>query len=630
MKRLNIVTILWLCFFFITSCDIKNASENSQNSMENQSIDPHSFAKPDEALVKHIDLDLKVSFEEKIISGNVTIHFERNDSSSPLTLDTKDLIIENVLLPDGSQAKYKLLPESPVMGQALVIELPGDEDNVNIFYHTSEHAEALQWLNPEQTNGGEKPFLFTQSQAILARTWIPLQDSPGIRFSYTAKVKVPEGLMAVMSAENPQEMNPDGVYSFKMEQPIPAYLMSLAVGDLQFAPVSDRTGVYAEPAILDAAVYEFAEMDTMLNIAEKMYGPYQWGRYDVVVLPPSFPFGGMENPRITFATPTVIAGDRSLVSLVAHEMAHSWSGNLVTNGTWNDFWLNEGFTVYFEYRIMEALYGRSYSEMLASLSRQGLVEEVESFMSTGKEGDTKLKIDLSGRNPDDGVTTIAYDKGYFFLRYLEEYAGRETFDAFIKQYFQEHAFRSNTTDKFVAYLNKNLFEKNNIAPVGDLNEWISGTGLPESLPVVNSERFQAVDSALNKWESTQNPALVQTSDWTTHEWLHFIMNLPDTLSFDQMKSLDEAFGFSKSGNSEILGAWFVHVGTNLYEPAYPEMETFLIKTGRRKFLTPIYTALSKSTEGKTLAKKIYSKARPGYHFVAANTIDAVLNMETNE
>jgi len=593
--------------------------------------DPHSYAHPEKAKILNIDLDLQVDFENKQLKGTACIEFETIGDSNQLILDTKSLEIKTVADTQGHALSWKLKKPDKHLGSALIIDLSPNIKKINIQYVTSPQAEALQWLDTQQTEGKEYPFLFTQSQAILARSWMPLQDSPGIRFTFTARIQVPVGMMALMSAVNPQKHTIDGIYHFDMEQPIPGYLMSLAVGNIEFAPVGPRTGVYAEPQMLDKAQYEFADMEKMLETAENLYGPYRWGRYDLIVLPPSFPFGGMENPRITFATPTVIAGDRSLTSLVAHELAHSWSGNLVTNATWNDFWLNEGFTVYFEHRIMEALYGRSYSEMLAALSRQDLINEVAEFIKDGKGDETRLKLNLTGRDPDDGVTTIAYDKGYFFLRSLEDYVGREIFDKFLQDYFDSYAFRSNDTESFLKYLNQNLFVNNNLVPEPHVEQWIYKEGLPENMPVVQSDRFDRVHDELNRFLKGINASdLKDTNSWTTHEWLHFLKGLPEQLSPGQMKDLDNTFGFTTSGNSEILGAWFVPVINNKYESGYNALEHFLIHTGRRKFLTPLYSAMIKTEDGEKMAEEIYKKARPNYHFVSSNSIDDLLNWNPDQ
>ena len=390
--------------------------------------DSHSFARPSEAVMHHLELDLEIDFDRQRISGAATLHVQNLGRAAKLYLDTRDLTVTKITLDEAkSPTGFSFGEEKPYMGRPLIIDIEPETKLVHIEYSTSPQAAAVQWLAPEQTAGGSKPFLFTQSQAILARSWIPCQDSPGIRFTYSAKVKTDPALMAVMSATNPVSKHSDGLYEFEMSQPIPAYLLALAVGDLEFRSVGPRTGVYAEPSIIEKAAWEFGDTEKMMEAAEKLYGPYSWERYDIIVLPPSFPFGGMENPRLTFATPTILAGDRSLVSLVAHELAHSWSGNLVTNATWNDFWLNEGFTTYFEHRIMEALYGKEYADMLASLSFQDLRSEIADLGADSK--DTHLHLNLQNRDPDDGMNAIAYDKGHFFLRTLEATFGRDKWDA---------------------------------------------------------------------------------------------------------------------------------------------------------------------------------------------------------
>lgn len=482
-------------------------------------------------------------------------------------------------------------------------------------------------MSLQQTADKTDPFLFTQSQAILARSWIPIQDSPGIRFTYTAEVSVPPGLLALMSAENPTTTNDSRVYSFEMKQPIPAYLLALSVGKLEFKSLGGRSGVYAEPSVINAAAAEFEDLEAMIQAAENLYGPYRWDRYDLIVLPPSFPFGGMENPRLTFATPTILAGDKSLVSLVAHELAHSWSGNLVTNATWNDFWLNEGFTVYFEQRIMEALYGREYSEMLATLSAQGLKEEIKSMTTAGNAEDTELKLDLKGRSPDDGMTSIAYDKGYLLLRNIEEELGRDKFDIFLKDYFEKNAFQVMTTEQFIEQFQQ-YAQKENV--LFDLDQWIYSPGLPESANLPVSNRFERVDSVLQVFINGEEAVNLPTKDWTSHEWLHFVRAIPSNITLEQMAALDEAFAFTASGNSEVLCAWLVQAVSHAYSPAYERLEDFLVKTGRRKFLTPLYGELIKTEVGKQMAFAIYKKARPNYHFVATNTLDDMLAFEINE
>jgi aminopeptidase N len=574
--------------------------------------------------VSHFDLDLTVDFAERRLRGEVRLQVEPAPSGRTLRLDTRQLDIEWVRLErEGDEAEWQLGAPDPALGRALSVDLAAGAESVYIGYQTQPGAAALQWLEPAQTAGGSQPFLFTQSQAILARTWVPCQDTPAVRTTYSATVRVPPGLMALMSAENPTAPADDGVHRFTMPQPVPSYLLALAVGELEFRSLGPRSGVYAEPAVAAAAAYEFAEVEAMITAAERLYGPYGWGRYDLLVLPPSFPFGGMENPRLTFATPTILAGDRSLVALVAHELAHSWSGNLVTNADWNDFWLNEGFTSYFENRIMEEISGSEYATMLRALSLQDLEAEIERLGADSP--DTRLRLDLAGRDPDDGMTAIAYDKGAALLRRLEEAVGRDRWDTFLRQYFEANAFRSITTDRFRESLTAELGDE--LPPGFDLDDWLFGTGLPDDLPRPDSNAFRMVEGEIARWRAGARADQLATDDWTTHEWLHFLRQLPADLETPAMVQLDEAFALSATGNSEILAAWLEVAIRTTYEPAYPALERFLTSVGRRKFLRPLYAELAKSAEGLTWAREVYAKARPGYHAIARNTVDDLLSWD---
>ena len=610
----------------------KEKQTQDMNKVEKQISpinDPHSYAKPHEAVVKHLDWKAEVDFERKIILATATYTIENIKGVDTIYLDSRNLLIKEVGRDDyeGSLG-YETHNKSDFLGTQIAIPITQVTKEISIKYETTQGADALQFLDPVQTAGKKHPFLFTQSQAILARTWLPCQDGPGVRFTYEAEVKVPKGMLALMSASNPTAINDNGIYNFKMDQAVPSYLMALAVGNIAYQQIGEVTGVYAEPELIDAAAYEFAEMQNMVDTAEALYGEYRWGKYDVIVLPPSFPFGGMENPRLTFATPTIIAGDRSLTALIAHELAHSWSGNLVTNATWADIWLNEGFTVYFENRIMEEIYGKDFANMLAILSYQDLKEEIEWLKSEGREADTRLKVDLEGRDPDDGLTGIPYDKGYYLLRLIEETVGRERWDAFLKQYFNEYAFEVMTTKRFLAYLNAELLdEKPEWKEAIRVEEWVYETGLPDNCPKVSSTKFQAVEKQLTAWKGGQFARELETENWMTPEWLHFVRLLPDTMEFAQMQELDKAYGFTTIGNSEIQAAWFEKVIPNNYEASDAASKKFLIEVGRRKFLVPIYKAILKSAAGKERAEAIYQEARPNYHAVSRETLDKLLGYQ---
>ncbi|MFL6246539.1 MAG: M1 family metallopeptidase [Thermoanaerobaculia bacterium] len=584
--------------------------------------DIHSFARPEEAVVRHLALDLDVDFAQRRLAGSAKLTIETHGDARELVLDTYGLTIDRITLDDGNETTFSLADPQPFLGSALTIAITPRTKSVKIDYAASPDAAAVQWLSPEQTAGGKHPFLFTQSQAILARSWVPIQDTPGVRMTYDATVRVPKGLMAIMSAENSAEVSADGAYRFRMPQAIPAYLLALAVGDLEFRSFSENSGVWAEKPMIDASHYELVDTPKMIAAAEKLYGPYRWGQYDVLVLPPSFPFGGMENPRLTFATPTILAGDRSLVSLVAHELAHSWSGNLVTNATWNDFWLNEGFTVYFERRIMEEVFGRDYSEMLALLGYQDLEATVAELPAR----DTHLFLDLTGRDPDEAATKLAYEKGYFLLRLIEETVGREAWDAFLRDYFDRHAFQSMTTAEFIDELREKLLS--NYPGAEDqigVEQWVHAPGIPVNVPQVHSDAFTKVEAQAKAFASGTPAAQLVTRNWSTHEWIHFLRHLPKSLNYGHLVDLDEAFHFTDSGNSEILHEWLMNAIEHKYEPAYAALERFLLRQGRRKFLKPLYQKLAETPEGLERARRIYEKARPMYHAVSYRTIDQILS-----
>jgi leukotriene-A4 hydrolase len=610
-------------------------ASHSQSAVQ----DFHSYSNPQDVRVRHLDLDWDVSFDKKILTGTAVLTIDRLNKQAPLVLDTRHLNVDKVeTSANGSNyatTKFSVGQADSILGAPLTIQLPADAKFVRVTYSTNPDASGLQWLEPSQTAGKKSPFMFTQSQAIHARSWIPLQDTPQVRVTYTARVRTPRNLLAVMSAENLPDTPRNGDYSFRMPQAVPSYLIALAVGDLSFKSLGRRTGVYAEPSVVEKAANEFSDTEKMVEATEKLYGPYRWGRYDLLVLPPSFPYGGMENPRLTFATPTVLAGDKSLVALIAHELAHSWSGNLVTNATWRDFWLNEGFTVYLERRILEAVYGRTREEMEAALGMRDLREE----LVTLEKHDQILHIDLKGRDPDAGSTDIPYEKGALFLRHLEQTFGRERFDRFLRSYFDHFAFQSITTEQFRAYLKTNLLNKYpTLAAKVPVDEWINQPGLPAGAPNPTSSAFDRVEEQAKRWMREEVAAsAIPTAKWTTQEWLHFLKSLPfpedkaattAVLDRQKMAELDQAFHLTQSGNSEIAFQWLMMSIRNRYEPAYPRLEEFLMSIGRRKFIKPLYEELAKTPEGRERALAIYRRARSTYHPISVASIDEALKWKS--
>ncbi len=624
MRQALFCALQLVILLFISISPVEGAKILPKTATPTPGSDPHSYAQPEEALITHLDLRLTIDFDTKTLAGSAELHIDNLRKTTRLLLDTRDLTIRSISLDEAKiPTSWEMQVGEAHLGSLLAIAITPQTKRVHIDYATAPQAAALQWLSPAMTAGGKHPFLFTQSEAIAARSWVPCQDTPSVRFTYAAVITVPPGLTAVMSAENPQAKLASGVYTFSMPQKIPSYLLALAVGDLEFAATGPRTGVYAEPATLKAAAWEFGETETMVAAAEKIYGPYAWGRYDILVLPPAFPMGGMENPRLTFATPTVITGDRSLTSLIAHELAHSWSGNLVTNASWDDFWLNEGVTVYFEHRIMEAVAGKPYESMLEVLSMDELVEVLGEM---GKDSPAShLKLNLKGRDPDEGLTAIAYEKGFFFLKMLENHFGRKKWDEFLRQYFADFKFQSMTSEKFLAYLHEKLLHNNKaLAKKLLLDAWVYGPGIPANAPSPQSPLLKEVAALAQSFSMGAIPAdKIASKEWTTHHWLYFLRKLASPLDGDKLAQLDRTFALTRSENSEILSQWLEIAISAQYQEAYPALERFLAKVGRLKFLKPLYTALNKTPKGKKLAQELYQRNRQRYHplvVVALNKI----------
>ena len=593
--------------------------------------DAHSYAQPERVRIESIALDLNADFDAKILSGTAELTLNwRDDDARELVLDTRDLAIATVEARDDKgnwhEVEHALADRDPILGQKLTIPI-GDTQPaaVRIRYHTAPTASGLQWLTKEQTLGKQAPFMFSQSQAIHARSWVPLQDTPAVRFTYTANLKVPKNLLALMSAENPQSTNTNGRYHFEMKQPIPSYLMAIAIGRLKFEAISERAGVYAEPERVKAAVAEFTDTEKMIEATETLYGAYRWGRYDLLILPPSFPYGGMENPRLSFITPTVIAGDKSLVALIAHELAHSWSGNLVTNDSWDSFWLNEGFTSYVENRIIESLYGRERADMEFVLDTRNLLRD---FRELPVESNLqRLTPKLSGLDPDEIYTTTAYTKGSWFLKFLERRVGRAALDKFLRGYFERFAFQSIDTATFLRYLDSELLaEHADKVTAAQVDAWLNKPGIPDFAPAYETKAFAKIDSAREALLADEIVAKeLLGNDWTTQEWLYFLNALPKQIDAEKLKALDEAFHLTQTRNSEIAFAWFMIGIRNGYAPIKPALERFLLEVGRRKFVVPLYRALAEREADRDWALNIFARAKSGYHPITTGSVEEALH-----
>lgn len=646
MKFLRFLFVLLIVHFSMASCEEELQKNISPTEiLADSTFDNHSYSNVHQIRTKHLHLDIDVNFDNKTIYG-VARHEMVNNGTDTAIFDIKGLKIQKITIGKTNEKETSFMigqwDKDSILGQPLLVKVNRTTKYVNIYYQTTDATEAIDWLDPELTAGKEFPFMYTQGEAILTRSWIPLQDSPANRLTYSAKVKVPKDLMAVMSAENPTKKNDKGIYEFQMRQPIPCYLIAMAVGDLTYRKLGQTCGVYSEPQLIYQCVNEFGDLPKMIRAAEKLYGKYQWEQYDLIVLPYSFPFGGMENPRLTFVNPTILAGDRSLVSVVAHELAHSWSGNLVTNSSWDDFWLNEGFTVYFENRIMESLYGKEISDLLALIEFQELQDEIKAIDAGDFPDDTKLKLSLAGRNPDDGMTDVAYTKGAFLLKTLEQTAGRDKFDAFLKSYFKHYAFKTINTETFINYLNSKLLEPNDL----DFNtdEWIYEKGLPENCLKIVSPRFEQINLLADRFSAGEDIFKKEikwikikgrkrkkkqinqlTRDkYIAQEWQLFIRRLPNKIDAEWMRNLDKNLNFKNWGNAEIMNEWYILGINSGYEDIRPNMEKFLIKVGRRKYIAPIYQELAKTPENLIWAREVFDKAKNNYHYISRTTVQEIL------
>lgn len=591
----------------------------------NQSL--QSYSNINDVLCTHLNWTANIHFDTKTIEAKAAWRLKQLHPTDHLILDSRDLNITQITM-NGIQVEFKLGQSDSSFGQGIYIPLQPTDTLVEITYTTSPEATAIQWLDPEQTAGKQKPYLFTQCESIYARSLLPCQDVPCNRITYSAHVQTPEGMMAVMSAKNPQKKDPKGLYDFEMEIPIPTYLIALAVGDIEYKAIDARSGVYTEPSMLEKSAAELSDIPSMMKAAEKLGGPYRWGQYDVLIAPPSFPIGGMENPRLTFATPTILAGDKSLVSLIAHEMAHSWSGNLVTNANWNDLWLNEGFTTYFERRIMEEISGESYTQMLWSLGYDDLQIGIQ---SAEDPKDTRLKLDIGQRHPEVAFSDIAYEKGAAFLRMLEEKMGRTKFDAFLNHYFQSNAFKPMTTEKCLAIMDSTLFNGDTALKTKlHVKDWVYKSGLPSNRIKPNPRRFVLVDKEIKRFNEGNKASVLKTPDWCTHEWLHFIRGLDHPSLKEKMAELDSTFHFTQSTNSEIQSEWYILCIKSNYHQGDAQIEKFLSTVGRKKFLSPIYTAMTQNPEYVDMATTLFNRYKNHYHPQAAAKIQSLLKVQKGE
>ncbi|XP_047942180.1 leucine aminopeptidase-like [Salvia hispanica] len=604
-------------------------------------IDPHSYADSTHPLTTHVSLSFYFDFPSSTIASSALLSLS-TPHSGPLILDTRSLSISAVIDPVTAAPIPFTLSSSPdaVLGQSLTLTL-SNQSKLLILSKTSPSSSALQWLSPPQTFNKSYPFVFTQCQAIHARSIFPCQDTPAARIKFAAKLNIPRYLSAVMAAKHVDRRDPSAgecggacddsiwcaegrvVEEFVMEQPVPPYLFAFAVGELGFREVGPRTKVYSEavPAVLDAAAREFAGSEEMIKVGEALFGPYEWERFDLLVLPPSFPYGGMENPRMTFLTPTVIKGDSTGAQVVAHELAHSWTGNLITNKNNDHFWLNEGFTTYAERRIVEVVQGKERAILNIGIGWRGLVEQIERFKDRMEF--TKLRTNQQGVDPDDVYSEVPYEKGFQFLWRIERQVGRPAFDEFLKKYIANFKFQSIDTDMFLDFLKANI---PGIEDQIDLKVWTDGTGIPPDAMEPASEIYTKIVSLANDFKSGTMPNEDDVAQWGGQEWELYLENLPKSVEASQLAALDERYRLAESKDYEVKVAFLQHAIASRCSSCYNEVEKTLKEVGRMKYLRPLYRALVQGAgkeEEKMFARRVFSEACAGYHPIAKGVVEAI-------
>ncbi|KAJ8766003.1 hypothetical protein K2173_020519 [Erythroxylum novogranatense] len=610
-------------------------------------IDPHSFTDSENPLTTHISLSLYFDFPSSTIHAAALLSLSGPHSGS-LSLDARSLSVHKVLDPNTlTPLPFSLSQLHPVKGHNLTVTL-NNQTSILILYSTSPSSSALQWLSPPQTFNKAHPFVYTQCQSIHARSVFPCHDTPAARICYSARLNIPRQLSAVMSARHCDRRDPvagdvsegftddigfklqtlwlaEGrvVEEFVMEQPIPPYLFAFAVGELGFREVGPRTRVYSEAVVgvLDAAAREFAGTEEMIRQGEKLFGEYVWERFDLLVLPPSFPYGGMENPRMVFLTPTVIKGDSSGAQVVAHELAHSWTGNLITNKNNEHFWLNEGFTTYAERRIVEVVQGEDRATLNIGIGWRGLNEEIERFADNLEF--TKLRTNQEGVDPDDVYSQVPYEKGFQFLFRIERQIGRPAFDEFLKKYISNFKFKSIDTETFLDFLKANVpgIEKDI-----DLQLWTEGTGIPPDAYEPVSKLYAKIISLANEFKVGRMPREDEVADWQGQEWELYLENLPKSVEASQILALDARYRLSESKDYEVKVAFLELTISCRCRDYYGEVEKSLKEVGRMKYLRPLYTALvqgSGKEEEKILAKRVFAEARECYHPIAQGVVESI-------
>ena len=581
--------------------------------------DAFTFANASEVTTRHLALDLTVDFESRTLYGTATHTIENLTGTKTLVLDTFGLDVQSVTL-DGSTPTLWSLGQAKEYGQPLTIGIQPTTRTVTIQYVTMQDAPGLHWNTAAQSYGRKEPYLYSLNEPIEARSWIPIQDTPSTRMTWEATLRVPSHLLALMSAENnPTAPNGAGIYTFRMSKTMPAYLIALAVGRLEFHAFDERTGVYAEPELMSDAIHELQYVPDMVDTAERIIGPYPFVRYDLLLMPPTFTVGGMEHPMLNFIHPfSVVTGNRPAKpeprSLIAHELAHTWAGDLVTLANWNDVWLNEGITSYLTLRILEEMSGTERVELTYFLDRNSYtsyasqqVNRVNSIMHRHVEW------------PTNGFGPTGYVKGELFLRTLEDLLGRATLDAFLDRWFERFAYRWVDDQSFLATLAP-------FVPAGTdlrLNEWLYEPGLPSNVTAATSSAIYT--RALGRAQSFNGGTKIANlapATWTDVEIDLFLSLAPAQALRSRMAEVDAALNLTARQSPPTN--WLIHGANAGYAPVLPAIERVLLRGGANGTIMQLYNALRNTATNRAFAREVYARARNRYHPAVQDYVDKLL------
>ena len=618
--------------------------------------DINTYSNFQEIIQKEVELDVSIDFDNKSMYGNIKTKYEIiNKSLENIILDLHGPEILSVFLINEDFEKvdldYKIYDKNEdkeALGTPLVINLLSlkEKDNkeyenifnkkeimISIEFKTNENCNGIQYLTKEQTRTKEYPFMFTQCEAILCRTLFPIQDTPSVKSIYKVKTAISPPLTflfgGILKSHYYDSTSKKKINYYEQNIPIPSYLVAFVAGELEYAKISKRCGVWTEKGLSSLAAKEFIDAEKYIEIAENYLNhPYEWKVYNILVLPFSFPFGGMENPNLTFVTPALLAGDRSMSNVIGHEISHSWTGNLVTNKNWKNFWVNEGFTKFMERKLDKILLGEEMSKLESIVGNNSLISAIKMY---GEDSHfTSLSPDFSGIDPDDGFSTVPYEKGYQFLCYLEERVGEDNFKEIMGKYIEKYKYKSVDWTDFKSvyeeYVN-NKYEGRNarkILNVIDWNKWVTEKGFPSYKMEFKSKYTEEVDNLINKFINKENNienAKKIFKGWHTNVKLVFLEKILKNLeNFNESIILEikKELNLVEEYNDDIKAIWYEITLEKGMNQEIENIMNFLKTHGRLKYLKPLYISWIKLDFNN--AKTFFDENKIVYHPIARRLI----------